>query len=453
MLTLVVQNSNTFVMNSDTYIMNLIDWSLRYRPEGYIFSPAYKARKWDGWIRCFDKNKGIFQTGLIEKVKQKLDEKQIKYVVRDERKEPTRKTILTKKLKLPPLRDYQQEAVDTFVEKQRGVINLGTGLGKTFIAIEIISRLQLKTLFICPNTVIMQQTARIFEKYYGKSNVGMVYGKKKAINRPIVVACVSSLEKFEDEVFDKFGLMIIDEFHHSASKTYQELNKKKFSNIYYRCGLTATFFRNDGSDMEMEGILSNVIYQMNAAEAIKKGYLIEPYFVLDEFLHNSNTRQWQKVYKECVVENNKRNAIIVKRAKYCIKKDLSTLILVKEIKHGEILQKMIPGSIFIHGSVENREELIEQFRNGSIKIVIGTSLFGEGSDIPIVSALINAQAMKAESDLIQKIGRALRLHHNKNKALIFDIFDKGQKSLERQSNQRLIIYKDNYTNKIKIIKK
>lgn len=453
MLTLVVQNSNTFVMNSDNYTMNLIDWELRYRPDGYIFSPAYKAKKWDGWIRCFERSRGIFQTGLLNKVCKKLDSKQIKYKIQDERKEPRRKVILSKKIQLPPLRDYQKEAVDTFVENQRGVINLGTGLGKTFIAIEIISRLQLNTLFVCPNTVIMKQTAAIFEKYYGKSKVGMVYGKKKAINRPIVVACVSSLEKFEDEKFDKFDLLIVDEFHHSASKTYQKLNKKKFSNIFYRCGLTATFFRNDGSDMEMEGILSDVIYKMNAAEAIKKGYLIEPYFVLDEFFHKTNTKQWQKVYKECIVENKKRNDIIIKRAKYCMKKDLSTLILVKEIKHGELLESKIPGSVFIHGNTENREELIEKFRNREIKMVIGTSIFGEGSDVPVVSALINAQAMKAESDLIQKIGRALRLYDGKEKALIFDIFDKGQRSLERQSNQRLSVYKDNYTNKIKIISK
>jgi len=131
---------------------------------------------------------------------------------------------------------------------------------------------------------------------------------------------------------------------------------------------------------------------------------------------------------------------------------MSTLVLVREINHGRILEKMIPGSIFIHGNHENREEIIEGFKNQEIKLVISTNIIGEGADIPCLQAIIMAQALKAEGDLIQKIGRALRKHESKNKAYIFDIKDNDVKYFKNQSASRIKAYQKNYTKKVSFLK-
>lgn len=449
----IVQNSWTYLDQPSEQVVNLLDKELRYRPDGYQFSLLFKRKRWDGYNKCFDRKNLRFQTGLLNQVIDILTKCQIQYQVQDLRDLPSKRIPISKKTDLPPLRDYQKQAVEVFIREGRGIINIATGLGKTVLAIEIIARMRLSTLFVCPNTVIMHQVADILTKTFGKTYVGVLYGKKKQKNKGITVACVSSLPKLPKEFFDRFDLLIIDEFHRSAAATYQDLNKLKFNNIYHRLGLTATLMRTDGSEMDMEAVLSDVIFKMDAYEGIKKGYLAEPHFFLMKYKHNTEQqyKQWQKIYKSCIVENETRNALIIKAAKSLQKKNLNILILVKEIEHGNYLNKRIPNSVFIHGNTEHREELIEMFRNEEIKTVIGTSIFSEGSDVPCIGAIIMGQGMKAESDSIQKIGRALRLYKDKKKAIIIDIYDQGNKTLENQAKQRLLTYQTHYKNNIKIV--
>lgn len=452
---LVVENSYTYLneVESNDYVVKLLDKFLRYRPEGYMFSPAFKKKYWDGYNRCFDKKQLRFQTGLLEKVSNFLQENQISFEVIDIREEPLKRKSFNKIIDLPPLRNYQKEAVENFIKEGRGIINIPTGAGKTFIATEIIDRMKLSTLFVAPNIMIMKQVADILTEIFGKSYVGVIYGKRKQKNKPITVACVTSLSKLPKEFFDKFDLLVIDEFHRSAAKTYLDLNKQKFNNIFNRLGLTATFYRNDGADMDMQGVLSNVVFKMDVYEAIQKGYLVKPYFFIQRFKHHkSQWKQWQKVYKEHIVENVERNQIIIDRTKYFQKKNKNILVLIQEIEHGNYLQSKIPNSVFIHGNTENRQELIEDFRNGKIKTVIGSNIFSEGSDIPLIDVVILAQGRKAESDLIQKIGRALRLYEGKKKAIIFDILDENQITLEKQAKSRIETYKKHYKDNIKIVK-
>lgn len=452
MTELIIKNNFTYLNNSNLKITNLLVRNLRYRPEGYFFSPLYKSRRWDGYIKMFTKNSQVFQTGLLPKVINLFNENNIEYKLIDERKKPVNTIYYNCKQKLPELRQYQKEAVTNFVKAHRGIINIPTGTGKTLCAIEIIKELGVRALYICPNTVIMRQTGDILATFFGQNKVGLVYGKEKKITNSIVVACVDSLPNFPKEIFDQFDLLIIDEFHHASADTFQELNKKKFENIYYRLGLTATHYRNDGSEMKMDAVLSEVIYSMPIKNAIKNNYLVEPYFFIKKLqLPNINFKTYQQNYKNLIVENEERNNEIVKMANICLKKEWSTLILVKEIKHGKKLESIIPESIFIHGNHSDRENIIEDFKNGKQKLVISTNIIGEGTDIPILQALIMGQAMKAEGDLVQKIGRTLRIYDGKEKAYIFDIKDEGNKIFEKQALSRIKAYKKNYTNKIHFV--
>lgn len=214
MIEIVVQNNYSYVSNTTHRIEGQLNKLLKFQPSNYFFSPLYKKRVWDGYVRCYDKKNSRFPTGLLNRVIKFFKSINIPFKIYDERKASGKKITLVRKKKLPPLRDYQEKAIDIFLKKHRGVLNLATGLGKTRIALEIIDKMKLKTMFVCPNTVIMQQVAERFEQVFGKTKVGLYYGKKKQIKRPIVVSCVSSLKSLDKKDFNDIGLLILDEFHH-----------------------------------------------------------------------------------------------------------------------------------------------------------------------------------------------------------------------------------------------
>jgi superfamily II DNA or RNA helicase len=69
---------------------------------------------------------------------------------------------------------------------------------------------------------------------------------------------------------DAFDLIIVDEFHHAAAKSYQSL--LDYFEPQFLLGITATPDRMDGKDVYAlcDG---NVAYQLQFIEAIQRGWL------------------------------------------------------------------------------------------------------------------------------------------------------------------------------------
>jgi superfamily II DNA or RNA helicase len=170
----------------------------------------------------------------------------------------------------------------------------------------------------------------------------------------------------------------------------------------------------------------------------------------EERFYGGINPDFHKVYQEKIVENDKRNAIIIKLANEM--KDKACLIIVERIEHGKTLSSMIPGSVFVNGedmtSNENKKE-IENFNLNKINCLVSTSgICGEGIDIPRAELLIMAGAFKAKSQVVQKIGRILRLSDGKKEAIVIDFDDANLPFLEAHSKQRIKIYKT-YNTEIK----
>jgi type I site-specific restriction endonuclease len=63
--------------------------------------------------------------------------------------------------------------------------------------------------------------------------------------------------------------------------------------------------------------------------------------------------------------------------------------------------------------------------DGNIKILIASfGTLSTGVNIKSITNVIFADSYKSDQKVRQSIGRALRLHENKNKAIIFDIVDR-----------------------------
>ena len=393
-------------------------------------------------IRMFDGE--AFATGLLPRVLESLDYSESEYEIFDERVKPKLKTtkyVLRKSL--PQLRYYQKEAAVELTAHDRGIVVMPTGTGKTMTLCRMVWDMGVKTLIITPGKGISDLMMDTLNEYFGKSKVDKLTTKTPKLKKPINVVNIQALIKMDPRIFAEIDAVFVDEFHHAAASTYQEINIKHLENVYYRIGLTATNFRNDGSDIALESVLSKELYRYDIQQAFKDGFLVEPEFI---FIENENGAgdSYQDEYKRFLVQNDERNSIIAEIANG--HKSDSVLILVKQIEHGELLNKLIPDSVFLHGKVKDgdRKKIMNNYRKGRLKCLVGTSVIGEGIDLPIANILVMAGGGKAKSQIMQNIGRVLRIFPEKDKAIIYDFADKGSNWLSEHSFLREEIYNEEY---------
>jgi len=385
---------------------------------------------------------GEFPTGLLPNVLNILKEEQ--YIINDARKRPQLKQHkFVLKEPFPALRHYQKTGTKALEENERGVVVMPTGTGKSLLVAKMIWDLGVNTLIITPSKAITDHMQNTLIKHFGKGKVDKLNTKTVKIKKPINIVNIQALVKMKPSALKNIDAVFTDEFHHSSAETFREVNLKHLKDVYFRIGVTATNFRNDGSDLALQSVLSNVLFEYSIPQAIKEGYLIKPEF---EFIQTQvqDAGNWQQTYKSAIVENDDRNEIIAKVAIEEAQKGRHVIILVQQIEHGERLQKLIKSdnAKFIHGTIKDleREKLMEDFRKGKINILIGSTVIGEGVDLPIADTLIMAGGGKARSQVMQNVGRVLRVFPGKKSALIIDFTDEGSRWLEEHSILREEVY-------------
>jgi superfamily II DNA or RNA helicase len=110
---------------------------------------------------------------------------------------------------------------------------------------------------------------------------------------------------------------------------------------------------------------------------------------------------------------------------------------------------------------EDREYYKKEFNEKRLSIIIATSVFGEGVDIPSIDVLVNGRFQKSEVQTVQGIGRALRTTDGKNifnadykgklSCEVYDFFITGNKHLATHSEERKKVYSKETKFNIKII--
>jgi superfamily II DNA or RNA helicase len=408
------------------------------------------ALAWDGRKRLMRKNvkagSGTFPTGLMPRVIAFLMENKLKYDVTNDREKP--EPIHSFKDHSGFLsRDYQTEITDLTEKRDRGVVVLATGGGKSYVAGKIIEQKQVDTLFIAPNVGLREQMLSTLRAMFGEKNVS----SKITDDAPIIVSNIDAVYKKPEKFFKRFGLLMIDEFHHASSESYLTMNQKCV-NAYHRYGMTGSFCRPDGTDMIMHGVLSNVIYEKYASDLIREGWLVRPHIMMIDYEFKKIRSKSYRAAYDLAITNDVVNDKIAELAHNKAEDGKQVLILVRRKEHGEDICRRTKGATFVHGSIkpEKREEIKESFKRGEISIIVATSVFGEGTDIPNIDVLINARYQASEIETVQGIGRALRTTDGKNIyskgyegktcAEIYDFILRGNKHLQNHSIARLRTY-------------
>ncbi len=381
----------------------------------YETAPAmnFYTKTFSSTMRTMLSKRGDFPTGLLYLVLEWLTIASHKYETVDLRIKPKSKEgLFTLNLGYTPYRS-QIEAAKAGAKSQRGIISAPTGLGKSTIVALLIDRLQVKTLIVVPNLELKRQLSESLRAAFGS-----------LANITVENIDSNAIKKKKD-----YDLLIIDEFHHSAAKTYRTLNKKVWNNIYYKIGLTATPFRSQSSEkMLLESVLSNIIYEIRYEDAVTQGHIVPMeayYYEIEKKVPKGHT--WAQIYNELVVNNQERNDLIGELIASLNTNKISNLCLVKEIAHGNNLSELT-GAAFANGQDDDKVMLIKGFNARKIKSLIGTSgVLGEGVDTKPAEYVIIAGLGKSKTAFMQQVGRGFRNYPGKESCKIILFYDRSHK--------------------------
>lgn len=449
-----INNDYSYFLTNNIEIKYDLWDRLRFREKNYYHNRAYKMKRWDGYIDFFDKNTGKFLSGLLPEVTAYLKHKNIEYTVEDlrEKTEFDYKEINENFLNYDPkpvsLRDYQVELINQVIKHRRGIIFAPTSAGKSLIMIGIVKTFK-------PNTpiLILQNRLSLAQQNYDElvslnfPNVGCVWGGK--INPNIVtVASVQSIAKVE-KILPKIKVLIVDEIHDMMSKLPKAVYRR-LKNADVRVAVSATPFKFGGKDnvqkFSVRGYFGPILKVKSAETGVLTTSELQNRGILSSskciFYKIKEPQIQNDIYMDAVTRGIAENLYFHKVVSSLAKKQKGrTLILVDRIAHGDILQKLIPNSLWVQGKddAETRKSVIKELQKSEQCVAISTQqIFNTGINV-YVHNLINAAGGQADHQIIQRIGRGLRTVEDKEILNYYDFLFEINEYLEKHSKKRIKI--------------
>ena len=431
---------------------------LSFKVPGYQYTRAFRRHYWDGTKKLFNKNSSTYPTGLTPAVLLAAKKKKFDINLIPRRRRPRIAKFRKVKLKHSTLRDYQSQAIRAALYNRlngvtwpRGVFEHATGSGKTILASGVIYALSVPTLYLVQRLDLLHQTHEVLERELG-IEIGLWGGGKFDLQKVTIGMIQSVTAALDDKSVKKYlsgiDLLIMDECHHVGnSNTYYDI--AKITNAYYRFGFSGTALRRkDLGDVYLIGALGEVLHTVKPKELVERGLLARPTIHIHEVTEPVIPKYsiWNDVYQQGVVLNVERNRKVVAETMKSVQEGRSTLILVRILEHGRQLKRLFLNEgmdvVFLQGVVEpeSRKYHLKRFRDGKNKLLIASTIFDEGIDIPQIGTLIIASAGESEIKTIQRLGRSLRPKPGENKVTVVDFLDRTHKFLLKHSLNRIRVY-------------
>jgi superfamily II DNA or RNA helicase len=347
----------------------------------------------------------------------------------------------------PELRDYQARAVQAAIAFSRGLVELPTGSGKTRVAAALTAAVPIRWLYVVHRSNLVEQTATTMEKVLGEP-VGKIAAGTHTIERVTCATYQSLLRSMGAQsrgAWWEVEGVIGDEVHRAPADGPFEI-LTGLENAYYRIGLSATpLARGDGANVLTIGLFGPRIFGVSARPLIERGYLAQGKVSWTRIVHPGVGGTWHEVYRELIVDNEERNRTLIELA---LRARPPVLMLVTEVLHGLQLYEALTAArgskvAFVDGSSNAAERLerVRAARNGEVEIIVATSVFDEGVDLPELRSVVVGSAGKSVIRAVQQLGRGTRPAAEKDGFTLYDIADVGQSWLEKHTEERYLAYK------------
>ena len=359
------------------------------------------------------------------------------------------------------LLEDQQRAIEV-VERHRldggvgGIVKATTGWGKTVAALNFWTRCQCSALVIVNRTFLMDQWRKRIEGTFAPdgelirpgfvpdAKVGIVkgnkcqYGKDFDISLATIQTLAERRDKFPDDFWDAFGLIIIDETHRISAPTWCGVAPR--FRAAYRLGVSATPRRKDGTEAAFIYHIGEVLYTSKVKRVTPSLRYVTTGFTFNDF-RNFPSNMGDEILKRFLVKSPWRNRIIVDELCKAVQAGRKILVLSERRKHLQILhdqfvEREVSGvvSSFYLGGMK-REELDEAEK---ADILFATyQMVSEGFDVETLDTVFLTMPM---SDVEQAVGRIMRVCSDKKQPVVVDFIDDLVPKFNAMWNRRKEFY-------------
>src|SRR5574343_10717 len=308
---------------------------------------------------------------------------------------------------------------------KKPLLVMPTGSGKTSTAALIIEKFikeKKKVLFIAHRRELVEQAYTRFAVH--GMDAGLILPGYYPNGHNLIVASVQTLIRREVPDVD---LIVVDESHHSMSKTFLRVIDEHVAKGEKILGLTATPYRLDGKPLGF--IFDDLIIPTTIQNLIDDGYLVSPRYFGAQRDDLEDVKKVAGEYdtKEMFKRYNKKTLYDNIIDQYVNFGGGRALVFCLNIEHSMLTRDAFKEAGFaaahIDGDtgVEERMSTLRAFRAGRVEIVCNCNLFTEGFDLPAIDTIILNRTTASLCLYTQMVGRALRPSEGKEHGIIIDM--------------------------------
>jgi DNA excision repair protein ERCC-3 len=360
------------------------------------------------------------------------------------------------------LRKYQKEAINSFYRKGdirggNGVIVLPCGAGKTVVAMGIMASIKERTIILTTSTVAVKQWIReLLDKTdISKEDIGEYTASSKEI-KPITVTTYQMLtyrkEKGADflhlDLFNDYnwGLIIYDEVHLLPAPVFRATIEVQSTR---RLGLTATLVREDGLETDVFSLIGPKRFDMPWQELEQQGYIApvicyEVRIAMPEKLRLEYVSASKRQKFRLASENPKKSEVI----KNLLQKhsDDQVLIIGHYLNQLRKISKDFSLPIITgQTSINERERLFSEFRDGKIQALVVSKVANFAIDLPEASVAIQISGtFGSRQEEAQRLGRILRPFGGNKQAHFYTLVSRDSVEQEYALNRQLFLTEQGY---------
>ncbi|WP_411803189.1 DUF3427 domain-containing protein [Arthrobacter sp. LAPM80] len=344
------------------------------------------------------------------------------------------------------LEDLEAERAKGF---HRNLLVAATGTGKTVIAALDYKRLceaagrELSLLFIAHRKEILQQSMTTYRNVMQDGTFGELYvGEHKPALWKHVFASVQSLsaQGIDELPADRFDVVVIDEFHHSAAPTYRKLIDHLTPAELL--GLTATPERGDGIHVADEFFEGRTASELRLWDALDADLLVPfHYFGVSDDVDLRHL-QWKRgsydlaQLSQLYTGNDARAAKVIRelRDKVTSTADMRAIGFCVSVQHAvfmaDVFNRAGIASVAVSGQTDcgERTLALRRLRDREINCIFAVDLFNEGLDLPQMDTILLLRPTQSSTIFIQQLGRGLRRAPGKSVLTVLDFI--GQQHRE-----------------------
>lgn len=342
------------------------------------------------------------------------------------------------------LRPYQSAAADALTRDLRAkgtaLLVLATGLGKTVVGGEVISRHltidpKAKILVVAHMKDLVEQLEKAMWRHIPKDiPTRLLTGDSRPKDLDgVLVGTVESVLGAARLGY-RPNLIMIDETHHVA-ETGRFAELLDLCGAAEQLGVTATPWRGDKFDITSR--FGEPSFKMGIAEGMAAGYLS----AVDYRLYADNI-DWDVVKDASVhgysIKDLNRSLFLPQRDEEVVEHfreawrttpDPRAIIFCQTIEHAEHMAKLFASAdsawsraSFLHSGLprQRRQILLNEFRLGRVPLITCVDVFNEGVDVPDVNLIAFLRVTHSRRIFVQQLGRGLRLSPGKKALRVLD---------------------------------